>query len=152
MTGLLEKVIQREIDAANYHLPNATIPLSELTASESPRYVTRSGESSAFRKEEIEMLSNEVPAEFQNDLRLPIVILRRLDLGPGIFTVAGGKVELFLVQRLIVGQGDLAWSRIRTSKPVDTLARPQVQILRRKMPSTTCIGFTLAPDTECLSV
>jgi uncharacterized protein (UPF0216 family) len=148
VTGLLETVIQREIDAANDHLPSATIPLSELIASDSPCYVTRSGESSAFRQEEIEMLSNEVPAEFQSDLRLPIVILRRMDLGPGIFTVAGGRVELFLVQRMIVGHVDLSWNIIRTWKPIDTLARPQVQIVRRKMPSTTCLGFTLAPDTE----
>lgn len=148
MTGLLEKAIQREIDTANDHLPSATIPLSELIASESPHYVTRSGESSAFREEEIEMLSNEVPAECQSDLRLPIVILRRLDLGPGIFTVAGGKVELFLVQRMIIGHVDLPWSDIRTWKPVNTLARPQIQMFRRKMPSTTCIGFTLVPDTQ----
>jgi uncharacterized protein (UPF0216 family) len=148
VTGLLERTIKREIDEVNNHLPSATVLLSELVSSESPCYVTRNGESSSFRKEEIEMLSKEVPLEYHSELRLPIVILRRLDLGPGIFTVAGGKAELLLVRRMVVGQVDLRWSNIRTWKPVDTLARPEVQILRRKMPSTTCIGFTLAPEVD----
>jgi uncharacterized protein (UPF0216 family) len=122
--------------------------LSELITSKSPCYVTRNGESSSFRKEEIEMLSKEVPLEYQSELRLPIVILRRLDLGPGMFTIAGGKVELFLIQRIVVGQVNLPWGTVKTWKPIDTLARPEVQLLRRKMPSTTCIGFTLAPETD----
>ncbi|RDE15841.1 MAG: hypothetical protein C4K47_02325 [Candidatus Thorarchaeota archaeon] len=148
MTGLLERTIQREIDEANNHLPSSTIKLSELIVSHSPSFVTRNGESSSFRKEEIEMLSKEVPAEYQSELRLPIVILRRLDLGPGIFTIAGGRVESFLIRRMVVGHVDLPWTTIKTWKPIDTLARPEVQLLRRKMPSTTCIGFALAPDTE----
>ena len=148
MTGPLERLIHREIDTANDHLPRATVPLSELVLSDSPHYVTRTGEMSAFRDEEIEMLSKEVPVEFHDELRLPIVILRRLDLGTGIFTVAGGRTDLFFVQRMIVGQDDLAWDTIKTWKPIHTLARPQVQVLRRRMPSTTCIGFAVAPDTE----
>lgn len=148
MSSQLDKAIQREIDAANDHLPCTTVRLSEMIAAKSPCFTTRSGETSAFRREEIEMLSKEVPPEYQKELRLPIVILRRLDLGPGIFTIAGGKVELFLVHRVVVGQVDLEWSSIRTWKPVDTIARPEVQVLRRKMPSTSCIGFTLAPDIE----
>ncbi len=148
MTGLLERTIKREIDEVNNHLPSATVILSELIASETPCYVTRNGESSSLRKEEIEMLSKEVPFEYQSELRLPIVILRRLDLGPGMFTIAGGKAELFLVRRMVVGQVDLPWSGIRTWKPIDTLARPEVQLLRKKMPSTTCIGFTLAAENE----
>ena len=139
-------MIERDIETINDHLPLTRPSLKELLKLDSPEYRTRTGEMSVFKHEEIEQLAKEVPTKFHDEVKLPIVILRRLDLGRGFYSVTGSKPELFLVWK-IVGQVDLEWEKIAEWKPKDRMYRPQVQILRRKLPSATCIGFTTQKDT-----
>jgi uncharacterized protein (UPF0216 family) len=136
-------MIEHDIDTLNDHLPESRVPLSDLIGVDSPRFKTRIGEVSVFRIEEIEEITQEVPSRFHEDIRLPIVVLRRLDYGSGIYTIAGSKAELFLVHR-IIGYVDLEWEGFAKWKPVEKLARPQVQTLRRKLPSTTSIGIGMS--------
>lgn len=143
MSKFIDKMIEHDIDTLNDHLPESRIPLSDLIGVESPQFKTRIGEVSVFRVEEIEKLSLEVPKKFHEDIRLPIVILRRLDYGSGIYTVAGNKAELFLVHR-VIGYVDLEWKDFAKWLPVERLARLQVQILRRKLPSSTTIGIGMS--------
>ena len=143
MSKFIDKMIEHDIDTLNDHLPESRVPLSELIGAESPQFKTRVGEVSVFRVEEIETLSLEVPSAFHEQIRLPIIVLRRLDYGPGIYTLAGNKAELFMVHR-IIGYVDLEWTDFASWKPVEKLARPQVQLLRRKLPSSTSIGIGMA--------
>lgn len=136
-------MIEHDIDTLNDHLPESRVPLSELIGVASPHFRTRIGEVSVFQTEEIEKIILEVPGKFHRDVHLPIVILRRLDYGPGIYTVAGNKIELFMVHR-IIGYVDLGWENFPKWKPVEKLARPQVQLLRRELPSTTTIGIAMS--------
>ncbi len=140
MTSPIDRILEQEIDSINDHMPVKRSTLGELMQSDSPHYVTRGGESSILKKEEIARIAKEVPSRFHKEIKLPMVILRRMDYGPGIYTIAGEKVELFLIHR-VLGQVDLEWKDFRTWKPVEKLMRPQVQAVRRKFPSTTCIGF-----------
>ena len=146
--SFIDKMLEHDIDSINDDLPRERVSLKELIAVESPQYVTRNGETSAFHKEEIAKLGEIVPQKFHGEIRLPIVILRRIDYGPGMHTVAGNKVELFLIQHLIVGDVDLEWDNLPGWKMNDRLARPHVQVLRRKLPSTTCLGFTMSTGTN----
>jgi uncharacterized protein (UPF0216 family) len=138
----IEKLIEHEIDTLNDHLPETRVTLKEISESSKTYFVTRSGEKSIFRREEIDWLQQQVPNRFHDSIRLPIVILRRMDQGLGIYTVAGNKSELFMIHR-ILGYVDLEWENFAAWKPIEQLARPQVQSLRRKMPSTSCIGIVL---------
>ncbi len=140
MSGFIDKMIEHDIDTLNDHLPESRIPLSDLIGLESPQFKTRIGEESVFRVEEIEEIALEVPKRFHRDIRLPIIVLRRLDYGSGIYTIAGSKTELFMVHRFI-GYVDLEWENFTKWEPLEKLARPQVQILRRKLPSATSIGI-----------
>ncbi len=140
-------MIEHDIDTLNDHLPESRVPLSELIGVTSPHFRTRIGEISVFQIEEIEKISLEVPNKFHKDINLPIVILRRLDYGHGIYTVAGNKIELFLIHR-IIGYVDLGWEEFSGWKPVEKLARPQVQILRQKLPSTTTIGIVISSKED----
>ena len=141
MSRFIERLIENEIDASNDHLPAKKVALVELVQHDTPRFLTRGGESSLFLKHEIAMLEKEVPSIHHKEFMLPIVLLRRMDLGTGIYTVAGSKTELFLISKML-GQDDLQWGDLTSWRPVDRLARPQVQIVRRKLPSTTTLGFT----------
>ena len=143
MNKFMDKMIEHDIDTLNDHLPESRVPLSELIGIDSPRFKTRIGETSVFRVEEIEQILLEVPKEFYSDIRLPIVVLRRMDYGEGIYTVAGNKTELFMVHR-IIGYVDLEWKDFAKWKPIERLARPHVQILRQKLPSTTTIGIGIS--------
>jgi len=143
LSKFIDKMIEHDIDTLNDHLPESRVPLSDLIGVDSPQFRTRIGEVSVFRVEEIEDLTLEVPEKYHELIRLPIVVLRRLDYGSGIYTVAGNKTELFMVHR-IIGYVDLEWEDLGKWKPVEKLARPQVQILRRKLPSTTSIGIGMS--------
>lgn len=147
MSRFIERLIEREIDSANDHLPVRRIPLSELVDSDSPSFKTRCGEVSVFLKDEISMLAEEVPFIHQGSIMLPIVILRRRDLGSGIYTVTGSKIELFLIHRFLEQDG-LGWDEINRWKSTDRYARPQIQILRRKLSSTTQLGFVGSADSS----
>lgn len=143
MSPFIEKMIERDIDTLNDHLPESRHPLSELLETDSPHFRTRDSNVSVFRKDELEELAAEVPSRFHDDVRLPVVILRMLDYGPGIYTVAGNKIELFTIHR-VLGYVDLEWEKLGDWKQVETLTRPQVQLLRRKLPSSTSIGIAMS--------
>ena len=96
MSSPIDKILEHEIDSINDHMPISRESLKVLLESETPKYQTRGGEDSIIKKEEILELSKEVPQRFHEDIKLPIIILRRMDYGPGIYSVAGGKPELFL--------------------------------------------------------
>jgi uncharacterized protein (UPF0216 family) len=147
LTPPIDRIIEHEIDSINDHMPVTRHTVNELLQSDSPQYLTRGGEISILKKDEIAEIAEEVPSQFHKDVRLPIVILRRMDYGPGIYSVAGEKAELFLLHR-ILGYVDLQWTDFLTWKPVEKLMRPQVQAVRRRFPSTTCIGFITTVDDD----
>ena len=150
MSKFIDKMIEHDIDTLNDHLPESRVPLNDLIGMDSPQFKTRIGEVSVFRVEEIEELAQEVPKKFHEEVRLPIVVLRRLDYGTGIYTVAGNKAELFMVHH-IIGYVDLGWDDFTQWKPVEKLARPQVQTLRRRLPSTTTIGIAMSKEKPGLN-
>lgn len=143
MSPSIDRLIEHEIDTLNDHLPESRVTLRELCEMDKPCFNTRCGEQSVFRVEELEWLRKQVPGLYHDSVRLPIVILRRLDYGLGVYTVAGNKIELFMIHR-ILGYVDLEWEDFAAWKPVERLARPQVQVLRKRMPSTSCIGIVHA--------
>lgn len=147
MSRFIEKILENDIDTANDHLPAKRVSLSFLLHQEKPSYLTRGGESSRFLVEEISTLASMVPSEHHSSFMLPIVILRRMDLGIGIYTIAGSKTELFFIHS-ILNPGPIDWAVLKGWRPLDRLARPQVQIVRRKFSSITCLGFTTSIGFE----
>ena len=135
-------MLENDIDTANDHLPLKKVSLASLLEEEKPSYQTRGGETSRFLIEEIQFIAQEIPPEHHISFMLPIVILRRMDLGTGIHTVAGSKTELFLLHRIL--NPEAKWVDLPSWHPIERLARPQVQLIRRKLTSTTCLGFTTA--------
>jgi uncharacterized protein (UPF0216 family) len=140
VTSGIDRILEREIDSINDHMPATRHTLKTLLKIESPRYFTRNGQESIMKKEELLELAKEVPSHHHKEIKMPILVLRRMDYGPGIYTISGGKSELFLVHR-ILGYVDLPWAEMNLWKPIERLMRPQVQELRRRFPSTTCVGF-----------
>ncbi|NHI83177.1 MAG: DUF61 family protein [Candidatus Thorarchaeota archaeon] len=140
MTSGIDRMLEREIESINDHMPAVRHTLKSLLLLESPKYFTRTGQESIIKKEEIQNLAKEVPSHLHEEIKLPILILRRMDYGSGIYTISGGRFDLFLVHH-ILGYIDLPWEEMSSWKPIEQIMRPQVQELRRRFPSATCIGF-----------
>ena len=104
---------------------------------DSPSVKARDGGEIVFDRAELEMVAQLLPKELHCQLRLPIVLLRRIDLGPGVFSVSGGKAEAYLTLKLLARRNlDLE----RVELPL-YIYRPEVQELRRRLRTLTVIGF-----------
>ena len=125
------------MEKLNDHLPKEYKTLDELLSMDSPSVKARDGGEIIFDRGELELLAQLIPKELYGQLRLPIVLLRRVDLGPGTFSLSGGKVEAYLALKLL-GQVDVNLDGVEL--PI-YIYRPQVQELRRKLRTLTVIGF-----------
>jgi uncharacterized protein (UPF0216 family) len=125
------------VEKLNDHLPKEYKTLDELLSMDSPSVKARDGGEIIFDRGELELLAQLIPKELYGQLRLPIVLLRRVDLGPGTFSLSGGKVEAYLALKLL-GQVDVNLDEVEL--PI-YIYRPQVQELRRKLRTLTVIGF-----------
>lgn len=135
---LLKALLQHEVEKLNEHLPKEFKTLEELLAMEEPRVETRDGGEIIFDRGELEMIASLLPRELHRQLRLPIVLLRRIDLGPGVFSVSGGKAEAYLALKLISRGRDLGPGEVELPLYV---YRPEVQELRRRLRTSTVVGF-----------
>jgi uncharacterized protein (UPF0216 family) len=74
-------VFREELKQLNSHLPKNRRTLEDLLADSSPTVTSISGHVIRMKKEELEDLSKSLPAEAPKRIRLPLVLLRRRDLG-----------------------------------------------------------------------
>ena len=130
-------LLQREVERINEHLPKEYRTLDELLSMESPSVKARDGGEIIFDRGELEMAAQLLPKELHRQLRLPIVLLRRIDLGPGVFSVSGGKAEAYLALR-VLRRGDVDLDEVELPLYI---YRPEVQELRRRLRTLTVIGF-----------
>ena len=103
--GTLERtfdaILAREIRNLNTHLPKQRRTLSDLLKIKDPTIEAMDGSSILLKTSELEALAKEVPTEYHDRLKLPILILRRMELGRSVYTVSGERIEEFTVQKLL---------------------------------------------------
>jgi uncharacterized protein (UPF0216 family) len=115
-----------ELAKLNAHLPQRRISLREALSSQKPQVQTREGGVHSFKREELELLSKLLPQDDWEKLRLPILIALDPKLGRGAARISG-EVEARVAGRLLGKEaaGELV------------LHRPEVALLRKKLPTTT---------------
>ena len=121
-------------------MPRTKRSLAELLSEPAPVFVTRNGQSSAIRRDELENLANRVPKKFHAEIMLPFTILRRTSLGRGAHTIGGSKLEQFIILQIIgkITAPLTAWREVKLPRSIYS---PDVTLLRKKLPTTTLIGF-----------
>jgi len=132
--------LEREISRINNHMPRAKKTLSQMLQEPTPSFTTRDGQMSAVRREELDYLAKLVPSNYHDEIMLPFTILRRTSLGPGAHTIGGSKLEQFTVFR-VLGTIDAPFREWQVTRLPRFIYSPEVTILRRKLPTTTVIGF-----------
>jgi uncharacterized protein (UPF0216 family) len=142
MERTLDTILTHEIRKLNTHLPKHRRTMSDLMKSTDPAIEAVDGTSILLRTVELEELARIVPREYHDRLRVPIVILRRTDLGKSTYTVSSEPIEEFVVKK-ILGATNVDFHQMYMDRESFFLYRPQVVELLRKYHSLFAIGFGL---------
>jgi uncharacterized protein (UPF0216 family) len=145
---MLRYIWKWDVNKMNDHLPSRTVPLNDLLSEQEPIIKAKDGTKLWIDKEELMKVANMVPKVLHGKLHVPIILIRRIDLGEGIFTIGGGKLEAFFVAK-ILGTTSESFMNYETVDVQSHVYRPQVQELRRKLRSLSVVGFggaSLAED------
>jgi len=131
--------ISKLIEKINAHMPKERKTLAELLAEEEPFVEAVDGSKIYFKRGDLERLAERLPRELHGKIFLPIVVVRRLELGKGIYVVYGGALEKRLVADLL---------GLRKAEGELQLYRPQVSLLLSKLKSLLTIGFEAPEDSN----
>lgn len=124
----------------------STIPLSELLEMDKPHFSSADGLITVdFDKHELDRIAKIVPEEYQKELQLPLILLRKEDLGyVESYKAVGTKLENLLLQRLLK----------LTKAPFDKYAEveekrelPSISMLRRRRFNTI---YKVLPETSTI--
>jgi len=141
----MDAVIGHEVRKLNNHLPKKRLTLNELLKSDHPTVETIDGSSIIINKAELQELANIVPAEYHDRVKLPIIILRRMELGRAVHTVAGERIEEFTVKKILGLTSDGYNQMYEETEPI-FLYRPQVVKLLRRFHSLIVLGFGIPKE------
>ena len=142
--GFFDVILQNELRKLNTHLPKNRKTVRELLAEDSPNVSTVGGEKVTMKKAEIEALSAELPEALRDKVKLPIVLLRRRDLGAGAFTLLGDSSEEYALSR-VLGDYNGAQADFRQARESPKVFyKPQVSELMRRFHSLIVVGFGLS--------
>lgn len=103
----IEEWLRYELMSINMALPKRPLRLSMLLHLEEPFVETVGGGRHYFDKKELEELRKLLPSG--HDVLLPIVFVRRGELGEGVYLIKGGKDEAEAF-RLALGLSDVPYS------------------------------------------
>lgn len=142
--NFFDAMLQNELRKLNTHLPKNRKTIRELLSENEPSVSTVGGEKAIMKRSEVETLSAELPDTLRDRVRLPLVLLRRRELGPGAFTLLGDDYEEYALSKILGEyQGTLAeFQRSRESPTV--FYKPQVSELTRRFHSLIVVGFGLS--------
>jgi uncharacterized protein (UPF0216 family) len=137
----VDAVFREELKRLNSHLPKKRKILEELLADHSSAVESISGHAIRMKKEELNELSRSLPSEALKRIRLPIVLLRRRDLGTGAFSVLGDPYEEYSIILLSGAFNGTFEDFKRQTHGTATIYKPQVSDLLRRFHSLILIGF-----------
>jgi len=141
-----DALIGHEIRRLNNHLPKQRRLLSDLLAQNNdPTVETVDGTSLLLRRVEIQELAKIVPAEYHERLRIPFIILRRMEMGRSIYTVVGDQIEAFTIQK-ILGRTNDSYHETYKHREQTFLYRSEVTELVGKFHSLVVIGFGIPQE------
>ena len=137
----IEALLRDDMGKLNSHLPKSRRTLKELSSDPAPQVLAASGDLFKMKKHELEELAHSLPPEAETRVRLPIVLLRRGDLGLSAFTVLGDPYEEYAILMLVGSfQGSFEQFGGEKSNPV-VIFKPQISLLMRRFHSLLVLGF-----------
>ncbi len=136
---VLGRLLQEEARKLNLHLPRSRKSLKQLLGEEDPQVESLGGGKIHFRRRNLEEAAKIVPEKYRASLMLPVVVMRRMAMGRGVFTVSGGRMEKHLVKR-VLGLTGKGFEETAGGEEA-YLYRVQIQELLSRLDSLVAIGF-----------
>ncbi len=137
----VSRLLAEQVRSLNRHLAVERITLKELLRQDRPSVMLRDGVRHHFRRSELEKLGRLLPERMHGMLRLPIYIELSSDrFGSGSARIAG-RAECEVVRKLL-GREE------RHGGDEMFIYRPEVQLIRKELPTTTQYMFTTSLDGE----
>ena len=136
-----DALLRDDMRKLNSHLPKNRRTLKELLSDPAPRVPAASGDLIKMKKPELEELSRSLPAEANTRVKLPIVLLRRRDLGRGAFIVMGDRYEEYAMLLLTESFKGSFEQFSEQKSDVIVLFKPQISLLMRRFHSLLILGF-----------
>ena len=130
----------------NLHLPKSRKSLLQLLDEKEPYVETLDESKIYFKKQDLEEASKLIPRHLHDSAMLPVILLRRIGLGKGVFTVAGGEAEKLLVKNAL-GMTEKPYEK-EMGEEESYLYRVQIQELLNRLGSLVVIGFDVPPEKE----
>jgi uncharacterized protein (UPF0216 family) len=125
------------------HLPKKRITL-ELALKGYNYYVSRENNKLYIDMQEVELIYSLCPAEKVSSIHLPILIIRRRDVGTGTYVISGELIEQYIVLKALE-KIDVDWKKWLEEHPSSKdiyLYKPDLISIRKKLPTSTVIGFS----------
>jgi uncharacterized protein len=142
--GFFDVMLQNEMRKLNAHLPKNRKTIRELLGECEPTVSTVGGEKFSMKKLEVEALSAELPDALLDRVKLPIVLLRRRELGSGAFTLLGDSYEEYALSKVLGDYTGTLTDFQRSKESPIVFYKPQVSELMRRFHSLIVIGFGLS--------
>jgi len=137
----VDVMLGEEMRRLNAHLPKKRLLVKDLLNEEAPSVPTVDGGKIAMKKPELEEFAASIPTELQDRVKLPLVLMRRSELGPGAFTLLGDLAEEFALSRIAKGFAG-TYEEFKRARGKECLFyKPQVSDLMRRFHSLLVIGF-----------
>ncbi|MGP3668217.1 MAG: DUF61 family protein [Candidatus Bathyarchaeota archaeon] len=136
--------VERLIRDINKHLPKNRKTLAQLLVEKDAWVEAHDGNNIYFKRRDLENVSKIIPEVFHWRVMFPIVVIRMMKLGQGVFIVAGGRFEKHLV-KTVLGLTNEPFSRAKEEEIY--IYKPQVQELIGKLGSLVVVGFE-APQED----
>lgn len=125
------------------HLPKKRVSL-RLALEGYNYYISKENTKLYIDKNEVELISSLCPEEKTSSLLLPILIVRRRDIGQGTYVISGELVEQYVVLLALdkISKDWKTWLKEQSSSKEVYLYKPDLISLRKKLPTSTVIGFS----------
>ncbi|NHK32416.1 MAG: DUF61 family protein [Asgard group archaeon] len=138
---ILDLIWSLDIEKMNDHLPAERRSLKKLMKDEKPEVKTKKNQTHRIRKKDLELVSQFIPENEWDNVKLPIILLRRTSLDKGIFSVSGGKRELYIIHKL-VGRTNVEYQRFLLDDHQPYIWKPEAFTAVKKASSIIIIGYT----------
>ena len=142
---LADTVLRDEMRRLNAHLPRKRLTISELLTIETPWVPSVDGGKIVMKRDELESLAKSLPEDSLVRVKLPLVLLRRTDLGLGAFALLGDRVEEYALFRIVAGS-NITLEEFRDRIAPCVFYKPQVSELMRRFHSLIVIGFGVSDE------